>query len=192
MDKNETHELVSHGRLNELSPVGSIPWDEPGLHELYQFRWETWRRIRASTLVDSPWSKSVFDGLFGSHPLSWRVVGMTHSALQRLGGEDGSFTGKREPGVYIRSHLFPRRENTVSLRALHPDTTFEDFVQITWPRDITVIGLKSEDRLLEVPDYHRTAAVTWRNDRGTLFTEAGKGWKYTARERQFLREVVSR
>ena len=191
MDKNKHIELVTHDRLKELAPVESIPWDEPGIEELYQFRFNVWKMIRGGGLKDTPWSKSVFDNLFGSHPLSWRVVGMTRKALRRLGGEDGSFTSKREPGVYIRSHLFPRRESTVHLRSLNPDTTFQEFVETTWPRDITIIGLKEEDRLLEVPDYHLREAVTWRNDRGTYFTEAGKGWKYTTREREFLRGVVA-
>ena len=184
--------MIHYDTLLQLAPVNSIPWETPGVKELYDFRYETWKRIRASSLVDSPWSKSVFDNLFGSHPLSWRVVGMTRSALDRLGGADMSFTSKREPGVYIRSHLYPRRTTTLDLRALPLETTFDEFVAHTWPRDITVIGLKSEDRLLEDPGYFQKVSTTWRNDDGTTFTEAGKGWKYGAKERSFLREVVGR
>jgi len=182
--------MIQYDTLLKLAPVHGIPWETPGVKELYHFRWETWRRIRMSSLVDTPWTKSVFDNLFGSHPLSWRVVGMTRSAFHRLGGEDLAFTGKREPGVYIRSHLYPRRTTTHDLRAMDPSTTFDQFVDHTWPRDITVIGLKSEDRLLEDPGYFQEHSLTWRNDDGTLFTEAGKGWKYGERERVFLRGIA--
>lgn len=189
MGKNKKHELVTHDLLQTLSPVGAIPWELPGMTELYQFRYSVWRMIRSGGLVGSPWAKSVFDNLFGSHPLSWRVVGMTRSALHRLGGVDMSFTGKREPGVYIRSHLYPRRQTSEDLRVLSLDTTYDEFVSLTWPRDITIIGLKSEDVPLEDPAYYQENAVTWRNDQGTYFTEAGKGWKYGKKERQYLRDL---
>jgi len=179
--------MIQYDDLLALSPVDSIPWDAPGMRDLYRFRFDVWKKIRESSLVETSWSKSVFDGLFGSHPYSWRVVGMTRDAMARLAGSDGTFSSPREPGVYIRSHLYPRRQTTLDLRALPGTTTFEEFVAFTWPRDITVIGLKSQDRLLESPDYFKEHATTWRNDDGSLFTEAGKGWKYGTKERVFLR-----
>jgi hypothetical protein len=76
------------------------------------------------------------------------------------------------------------------LRRLPLDTSLEDFIRITWPKDVTLIGLKREDRLLEGEEYFRSEGVTWDNSRGVLFPEAGKGWKYGERERQFLRDLT--
>jgi hypothetical protein len=182
--------LISLAALEELSPPDLIPRDDPEFDGLYRFRWETWRLLRAAGSIDPLWEKSTLDGLFGSHRLSWRVIGFTKSAIELLRGPDGDFRGKREPGRLIRSHLYPRRVAVEDLRRLPLDTSLEDFIRITWPKDVTLIGLKREDRLLEGEEYFRSEGITWDNSRGSLFPEAGKGWKYGERERQFLRDLT--
>jgi hypothetical protein len=156
-----------------------------------QLRWKHWRDWRAQVAEDPSSYKHIEGQLghrLGHHPTTWKVVGITKSALETLGGADGMFTCKRPPGIQ-RGHLHPWRDVKKHLMTCDPGLGYQEFTRYIWSHDVTVLCLALENAELEDRAYFEEHTVRFINPFGELFSDVGKDFKYGKKERECLRLV---
>ena len=124
----------------------------------------------------------VLTAIMAAKPSSWRVIGVTSSALHEFAAAD--FRSKSGQGI-TRAHLRPRIE-TVRTLMLPPEPLTEEAFFATWlANDCTVLCAKGENRKT-LPKY-----IPIDNEEGTLFSCHGKlaGWHHRKTEQDFLRAL---
>lgn len=126
---------------------------------------------------------TVIGSMIADTPSGWRVIGITHAALEKIASEDF----RRVPRGVQRAHLFERIETIRML--LEDDTPLreEQVFEIWNKRDKTVLGLSSENkRISETPYYEINNPV------GEFFPNNYIGYRFTQRrEGAFLRNLWS-
>ncbi len=117
----------------------------------------------------------------GSQAWSWRVVGITHAALQAFMEHD--FKHKSKQGL-TRAHLHPRIATAALLLAPEQPMSEADFIETLLRHDVTVLCARGENRA-SMPEY-----IAFANDDASLFSSKKKvGWSHTQNERAFLRRL---
>src|SRR5260370_14861473 len=128
----------------------------------------------------SHWT-TIITALMGSQAWSWRVVGITHAALQAFIEQD--FKHKSKQGI-TRAHLHPRIATAALLLAPEQPMSEAEFLETLLRHDVTVLCARGENRA-SVPEY-----ISFANDDASLFASQKKvGWSHTKKERAFLRDL---
>jgi hypothetical protein len=123
--------------------------------------------------------KAILSKIMGSKSFTWKVVGITKSALERL--SDFKFKLPKDHKL-VRAHIFPQIETVRIL--LNKVTLFEpdEFMEFWISRDNTVICAPGENKKM---------IASWLpipNEEGKLFSCEKKiaGWHHRKPEIQFL------
>jgi hypothetical protein len=174
------------------SLAGDPPVDNPEFNEVWDIRWNLWRRLKDSEgILDKNWIKTQIKmSILSYHSSSIKVVGITNAAFKSLAGPNLEFNVKRETKLYHRSHLFPRRACVDFLMKHNPlSLSKETFIKWIWSHDLTVLSLKEENNLLENKDYFYNNTITFKNPDASLFHEKGGSWSYSGKEKLFLKSL---
>jgi hypothetical protein len=123
---------------------------------------------------------TIITALMGSQAWSWRVVGITHAALQAFMEHDVKHKSKQ--GI-TRAHLHPRIATAALLLAPEQPMSEADFIETLLRHDVTVLCARGENRA-SVPEY-----IAFANDEASLFASRKVSWSHTKSERAFLRHL---
>lgn len=120
----------------------------------------------------------------GIENLGWRVIGITHEALNLLA--EKNFEKKLFPRLLCRGHKVSRNETTRQLFDLEMPVSLDEFFMIFLENDQTVIMLTTQNKNgVPFPEY-----IKIENPNVELFPNHGLiGWKHRKAEREFLREL---
>ena len=147
------------------------------VHALYSALHQAHKEVPALWTLQE--CSRVLTAIMAAKSFSWRVVGITHAALDQFA--TAAFRSKSGQGI-TRAHLRPRIE-TVKTLMLSPKPLSEEALFDTWlANDLTVLCSKGENRKT-IPKY-----IPIDNELGTLFSCHGKlaGWHHRTAERDFL------
>lgn len=124
----------------------------------------------------------VLTAIMAAKPFSWRVIGITPLALQKLSEND--FRLKTGHGI-TRGHLRPRIETVRALMLPVEPLCEEAFFESWLVNDRTVLCAKGENREA-IPSY-----IPIDNELGTLFSCHGKlaGWHHRKAEQDSLKAL---
>ena len=123
----------------------------------------------------------IMTALLGSHPWSWKVVGITREALVQLTASDYVILPK---SGLTRAHLIPRIDTCRKLLSCSNPKSISELVSIWIENDRTVLCAKGQNRKM-VPNF-----IEFNIGSEILFPNAQVGWRHTKREREFLREIA--
>lgn len=147
-------------------------------------------RARASdpTTFTNGFSNQIFGAtLGGARSYGWRVVGITEAALQAY--KDPNFTIKAQAATRMeRGHLYRRIDTTVMALATPAPMTVEQLVRLFWERDMTVIGVRGENKMVETG---QIMLINIPNDDCKLFTGKTVSWQFGPAEKACLRELAA-
>lgn len=155
---------------NEVRTTYALYW---ALHQVHK---------KAPTVWTVQECTRVLTAIMAAKSYSWRVIGITPSALHEFAGAD--FRNKSGQGI-TRAHLRPRIE-TVRTLMLPPEPLSQEIFFDTWlANDTTVLCARGENRGA-IPKY-----IPIDNEQGTLFSCHGKlaGWHHRKTEQDFLRAL---
>lgn len=144
------------------------------ISELYNFYLE----IKQANLPD--WKKHrLMTALLGGEIISWRVVGITHEALQSMAKNDF----KKIPGDKInRSHITSR--NKIFGYMLSNNLTKDEWHSYWIKNDRTIISTSSENQ----KDIF--SEIFYFDNSGELFqSKKIANWRHRKVERDFLRSI---
>jgi hypothetical protein len=150
------------------------------LHALYSALHQVHKQAPALWTLQE--CNRVLTAIMAAKTFSWRVIGITPSALHEFAAAD--FRSKGGQGI-TRAHLRPRIE-TVRALMLPPKPLSEDAFFDSWlANDSTILCARGENRET-IPKY-----ISIDNKQGTLFSCHGKlaGWHHRKVERDFLRAL---
>jgi hypothetical protein len=124
---------------------------------------------------------TIITALMGSQAWSWRVIGITHAALQAFREHD--FRHKSKLGI-TRAHLHPRIKTAALLLAPEQPMSEADFIETLLRHDVTILCARGENRA-STPEF-----ISFTNDEASLFASQKKvGWSHKEKERAFLRDL---
>lgn len=163
----------------------SIKWDKmlrSALYGLYLAQFDAIKSFpSAFTNADAT---RMLTGLMGSRPWSWRVIGITHAALEIFAQHDF----KRPAGLIQRGHRYDRASTA---QALFFDRTvpmpLDEFYEFFLDRDQTVLMIKEENKNRpggKFPRFIRIPRKLQLFPCGTLV-----GWQHRKAEVEFLRTL---
>jgi hypothetical protein len=124
---------------------------------------------------------TIITALMGSQAWSWRVVGITHAALQAFVEHD--FKHKSKRGI-TRAHLQPRIKTVEMVLAPEQPLSEIEFIETLLRHDATILCAKGENRA-SMPEH-----ISFANDDASLFSSQKKvGWSHKEKEQAFLRNL---
>jgi hypothetical protein len=163
-----TAEIVKSIKPAELRALHSV---YVAIHRAHKIAPELFTRSHCTTIITA---------LMGSQAWSWRVVGITHAALQAFMEHD--FRHKSKQGI-TRAHLQPRIETAALLLAPEQPMSEADFIETLLRHDVTVLCARGENRA-SVPEY-----IAFANDDASLFVSKKIAWRHTKKEEALLRRL---
>jgi hypothetical protein len=164
-----TAEIVKSIKPAELRALHSV---YVAIHRAHKFAPELFTLSHCTTIVTA---------LMGSQAWSWRVVGITHAALQAFMEQD--FKHKSKQGI-TRAHLHPRIKTAALLLAPKQPMSEADFIETLLRHDVTILCARGENRT-SAPEF-----ISFTNDGASLFASQKKvGWSHKEKERALLRDL---
>ena len=127
----------------------------------------------------------IMTSIMAAKPFSWRVVGITESALKKF--SEFNFRYKSGAGI-TRAHLKPRIETVRTLLAPSEPLSEVEFLNIWLQNDRTVLCVSGENKTT-VPKF-----IAFENSDGELFSchRVLAGWRHRRREQDHLRNLFDR
>lgn len=124
---------------------------------------------------------SIMTSLLGGDEWSWRVIGITINALNLL--EKNQY--KYLKSSICRAHIIGRLTSAKEVYDIDEPVSFEEFFQIYWNNDRTVISTKAENS-----NHIRLPLVVPIDYKLNLFPcGAVVGWKHRKQEAIYLRKL---
>lgn len=156
------------------------------LHSIYVAQFAAIKKYpQAFTKADAT---RMLTGIMGARPWSWRVIGITHAALDLLAAHDF----KRPPRQLQRGHRYDRSKTAQALYMERKEPVpIEEFFNYFLRRDKTVIMTNDENQ--HRPGGSFPAAYIRIPDRLGLFPCGTLvGWQHRPQEIEFLRDIYAR
>jgi hypothetical protein len=127
----------------------------------------------------------ILTDIMGMENEGWRVVGITHEALDLLATK--GFDKNKLPRKLCRGHIIDRVKTTRELFKGDEPKELNEFFDYYLDKDQTVIMLNEQNRAKIPPEY-----IKIDNPNAELFPNGSlMGWKHREEERKYLRNLHS-
>ncbi|WP_425953009.1 hypothetical protein [Ralstonia pseudosolanacearum] len=155
------------------------------LHSIYVAQFNAIKACEHA--FDKGHATRMLTGLMGSRPWSWRVIGITPAALEKLAKNDY----ERPTRELQRGHIF-NRSDTAKALYIDSDQPFplDDFFKFFLERDKTVIMINEENPHRAKGDFPAFIEI---DERAGLFPCGSLiGWQHRPEEKEFLRDLYEK